>query len=522
MTQDKEKVRDEEALRGEMVRFFRQFGLLLSSGVPILESLTILKTEARQEELRTAVEEIMSDLRAGKSLFPAMVRHPGLFSNGIVALVRSGEISGQLDKLCLRAADGLESKAFPVGNPPGVTYDQQSPLSVPAAANVPEVAAQLNGIILRAVEARASDIHFEPAENGGQVRLRVDGAMQTPTPLDRNAYDAVISRIKIMCDLDTAEKRRPMDGRMLLEVKGRKLDLRVSFVPLVLGPAVTMRILDRQAVILELDKMGASTADMATLRSWTQQPNGLYIVTGPTGSGKTTLLYALLKEAARPERKVLSAENPVEFLLPGILQAEMRQNVGLTFPALLRSFLRMDPDVIMIGEIRDRETLQVVPATVMTGHLVLSTMHTSSAAQVPQRMVDVGLEPWIVGDTLRGVAAMRLVRKVCGDCKTAARPESLEKVLAGLSDAEALRKGEYVRGKGCEKCRRTGYRGRIAIFEIMTVTPSVRRLIADGAAVKEVEAAAVREGMATLRHDGLRKAAQGITTIEEVMQVTME
>lgn len=523
MTQDKEKARgDDDALRSEMVRFFRQFGLLMSSGVPVLESLTILKAEVRHEELRAATEQIIADIQAGTTVSASLAKLPGVFSNGLVAIMRSGEISGQMDKFCLRAADGLESKAIPVGNPPGVTYDRQSTMSVPAAAKGPEIAAQLNEIILRAVEARASDIHFEPAESGGQVRLRVDGAMQTPTPLDRNAYDAVISRIKILSDLDTAEKRRPMDGRIVLNVKDRKLDLRVSFVPMVLGAAVTMRILDRQAVMLDMEKMGASAEDTATLRSWTQQPNGLYIVTGPTGSGKTTLLYALLKEAARPSRKVLSAENPVEYILPGILQAEMRPNLGLTFPALLRSFLRMDPDVIMLGEIRDRDALYVITQAVLTGHLVLTTLHTNSAAAAPQRLVDIGLEPYLVGDTLRGVAGMRLVRKVCGGCKAAVRPEQLDALVAGLSDGDALRKGEYVRGKGCDKCRGTGYRGRTAIYEIMPVTPALRGLIVRGATVKEVQAEAVRAGMATMRHDGLRKAANGLTTVEEVMQVTME
>jgi type II secretory ATPase GspE/PulE/Tfp pilus assembly ATPase PilB-like protein len=525
MTQDKaaEKTRgDEDALRGEMVRFFRQFGLLLSSGVPVLESLTILKAELRRDELRAAVSEVMADVQAGKTVSVALAKRPAFFSNGLVAIVRSGEISGQLDKLCLRAADGLESGAIPVGNPPGVTHEQQPPPSAPAEARGPDVAAQLNEIILRAVESRASDIHFEPVENGGQVRLRVDGAMQTPTPLDRNAYDAIISRVKILCGLDTAEKRRPMDGRMLINLKGRKLDLRVSFLPMALGAAVTLRVLDAQAVMLDLDKMGASEEDAATLRSWTQQPNGLYLATGPTGSGKTTLLYALLKEAARPERKVLSAENPVEFLLPGVLQAEMRPNLGLTFPALLRSFLRMDPDVIMLGEIRDRDALQILVQAVLTGHLVLSTLHTNCAAAAPQRLIDIGIEPYLVADTLRGVAAMRLVRKVCADCKTPSRPELPEPLLAGLSDGDALRRGEYVRGKGCDRCRGTGYRGRMAIFEILPVTPSLRALIARAAPVREVEAEALRSGMATLRHDGLRKAAKGLTSVEEVMQVTLE
>ena len=505
----------------ELVRFWRQFGLLLSSGVPILEALKVLRAEIEMAELQGVIDSIHDAIKAGKNMHGALAKFPDFFAPSVIALCHSGEGAGCLDVIAERIAKGLESGALATTTPPGAPVETSEPDD--KAADEEDVIQRVTNIIVNAYQSRASDIHVEPTAAGGHVRLRIDGVLQAPQPLEKEVYDSVISRLKIMANVDLAEKRRPTDGRIKMRIKGRDLDLRCSFACfLVEGRrdySVVMRLLDRQAVLLDVDRIGASPETLAELKKWPQQPNGIYIVTGPTGSGKTTLLYALLQLANTPERKVLSAENPVEYLIPGVMQAEVQDGLGVTFPNLIRSFLRQDPDVILVGEIRDFETAIVEVQAALTGHLVFSTLHTNNATSVPRRLVDIGIEPWLVLDALRGVAAMRLIRKVCQNCKEPYTSEILD-VLSGLSDEAALRQATFVKGKGCDQCHGVGYRGRMGIFEIMPDAPELPPLIARNVSPAELREAAVAAGMVTMRHDGLRKAAQGLTTIEEVVRVT--
>jgi len=507
----------------ELVRFWRQFGLLLSSGVPALKALNVLRAEIVLPELRDATDRICEAIQNGKTMSEALSRAPEIFSQSVVTLCRAGEAGGVLDKICERIANGLESGTLSVSG----TADTEPEGAAPDAELTPSeqnVVERVSGLIAHAFESRASDIHLEPTGEGGQIRLRIDGVLQPTEELDQEMYDAVISRIMIMANVDVAERRRPQDGRIKVRLKGRDLDLRCSFVSyLVDGPArrgysAVLRILERQTVVCDLGKIGASDEVLATLKSWPSQPNGIYIVTGPTGSGKTTLLYGLIQLASSPGRKVMSAENPVEYLFPGVLQAEVHDNIGVTFPRLVRSFLRQDPDVILLGEIRDRETAMVLVQAALTGHLVFSSLHTNNATTVPRRLADIGIEPWLVIDSLAGVAALRLLRKVCRDCSTPETPENLE-ALSGLSDESELRQATFVRGEGCDKCN-CGYRGRTAVVEVMPDTPGVREMIARNADPREIRDAAITAGMVTMRHDALRKAAQGITTVKEALRVT--
>lgn len=508
----------------ELVRFWRQFGLLLSSGVPALKALNVLRAEIVLPELKDAIDRLCEAIQNGKTMSEALSRAPEIFSQTVVTLCRAGEAGGVLDKICERIANGLESGTLAVSG----SADTEPGTTAPDAeltASAQDIVERVSRLIAHAFESRASDIHLEPTGEGGQVRLRIDGVMQPIEELDQDTYDAVISRIMIMANVDVAERRRPQDGRIKIRLKGRELDLRCSFVSyLVDGPtgrgySAVLRILDRQAVVCDLEKIGASDEVLATLKTWPSQPNGIYIVTGPTGSGKTTLLYGLIQLANTPGRKVMSAENPVEYLFPGVLQAEVRDNIGVTFPRLIRSFLRQDPDVILLGEIRDRETAMVVVQASLTGHLVFTSLHTNNSTSVPRRLVDIGIEPWLVIDSLAGVAALRLVRKVCQDCRAPDTPESLE-FLAGLSDELELRQAPFVRGKGCDKCGKSGFRGRTSVVEVLPGTPGIRELIARNADPREIREACVAAGMVTMRHDALRKAAQGITTVKEALRVT--
>ena len=515
---------EKQTVRDELVRFWRQFGLLISSGVPAIESLSVLRAEITLAELRDTITRIHDSIRNGKTMSGSIAQSPSLFSPSVIALCKAGEAGGVLDQVAERIAKGLETGALAVaGVDDAASGDDQAEAS--EAVTEGGIVEKVAKTIEHAFTSRASDIHLEPTPDGGHIRLRIDGVMQPPELLDQDTYNAVISRLMIMANVDVAEKRRPQDGRIKLSLRGRELDLRCSFASYLIDGGLgrnysaVLRILDRQSVTLDLGRIGATEETLAALTSWPRQPNGIYIVTGPTGSGKTTLLYGLISLANTAERKVLSVENPVEYLIAGVLQAEVRDNIGATFPRLLRSFLRQDPDVILVGEIRDFETAAVCVQASLTGHLILTSLHTRNATEVPRRLADIGIEPWLVLDSLGGVASLRLVRKACDACKEPFTPENLG-FLEGLPDEEELRQATFVQGKGCDKCARTGYRGRTAVLEIMPNTPKVRELIARNVEPQELRAAAIADGMITMRHDGLRKAAQGITTIKEILRVT--
>jgi type II secretion system protein E len=380
----------------------------------------------------------------------------------------------------------------------------------------------VNLMLRQAVQDRASDIHIEPFEKALKVRYRIDGVLhEMPSPAKR-LQAAITSRIKIMADLDIAERRLPQDGRIKIRVSGREIDLRVSTVPTLFGESVVLRILDKSSVMFGLEELGFSKETQQKFARLIQVPYGIILSTGPTGSGKTTTLYAALRQVALPTRKVITIEDPVEYQLEGINQINVNPKIGLTFAEGLRHILRQDPDVIMVGEIRDHETAEIAIHSALTGHLVFSTLHTNDAAGAVTRLLEMGIEPFLVASSVEGVLAQRLVRRICPDCKEAY--EVPQRTVASLVelDEEAPETFVLYRGRGCDRCKRTGYRGRIGLFELLLVDDSLKDLILARASSGEIKEAAIRNGMWTLRQDGWSKALAGLTTLEEVERVTHE
>jgi general secretion pathway protein E len=377
----------------------------------------------------------------------------------------------------------------------------------------------VNTIIGRVIELRASDIHLEPFENGLQVRYRVDGVLQEADLLAVKQGAAVVSRIKLLAHIDIAERRLPQDGRIRTRVKGRELDLRISTVPTVHGESVVMRVLDRASVRLSLEEMAMDEATLRAFRALLARPHGIFLVTGPTGAGKTTTLYAGLSELDASAQKIITVEDPVEYQFAGIAQMQVHSQIGLTFASALRSILRQDPDIIMIGEMRDGETAQIAVQAALTGHLVLSTLHTNTAASAVIRMRDMGVERYLITSTVIGVVAQRLVRTLCGDCKQAYAPDPAMLQSTGLDRFVAPGSPLY-RARGCPSCRNTGYKGRAGLFELLMVDDAMRKGILDGADGSVLQELAVGAGMVTLYEDGLRKVGKGLTTYEEVLRAT--
>jgi general secretion pathway protein E len=375
----------------------------------------------------------------------------------------------------------------------------------------------VNEILLEAINERASDVHIEPFENDLKIRYRVDGVLRNTNvpPQIRQLQAAIISRIKILSNLNIAERRLPQDGSFKIRAQGREIDLRVSIIPMVFGEGVVMRILDKQSILLSLTDLGFDDDMLEIFKGIISQPHGIMLVTGPTGSGKTTTLYAALNGIVSEEIKCLTVEDPVEYHLDGINQVGVNIKAGLTFARGMRSFLRHDPDVIMVGEIRDLETAETAVQASLTGHLVLSTLHTNDAPSAITRMLDMGVEPFLVASSVEAVLAQRLVRVICPDCKEAYKPEKIE------MPPDFNYQGEPVyRGRGCRECRNTGYRGRKGIFELMVVNDDVRELVLQRASSGKITVEAKKGGMIQLREDGWNKVRKGITTLKEVVQAT--
>jgi general secretion pathway protein E len=380
----------------------------------------------------------------------------------------------------------------------------------------------VNLMVARAVESRASDIHIEPFENRLKVRYRVDGVLREVESPPSRLSAAVISRIKIMAKLNIAERRLPQDGRIQLRAQGKEIDLRVSTVPTLWGESVVMRILDKASVVLDFETLGFSPRTLKRFLDVLTMPHGIIVVTGPTGSGKTTTLYTALQTLNTPERKILTVEDPVEYQLEGINQIQVKPQINLTFANALRSIVRQDPDVIMIGEMRDLETAAIAVQSALTGHLVLSTLHTNDAAGGVTRLLDMGVDDYLLTSTINGILAQRLVRLLCPHCRQPyqALPELVEEMrLHRFSDSGDILLYKAV---GCEQCGGTGYRGRAAIMEFLTMTDPLRRLVLKHADASTLQAEAQQEGMETLYEDGLRKAVAGTTTLEEVLRVTTQ
>jgi type IV pilus assembly protein PilB len=383
----------------------------------------------------------------------------------------------------------------------------------------------VNVVLMSAIQKGASDIHIEPYEKEFRVRFRIDGILYNVMAPPMKFRDAITSRIKIMSKLDIAEKRLPQDGRIKIRfaVEGvtKEIDFRVSCLPTLFGEKIVMRLLDKDKLMLDMTKLGFEPESLSKLESAISKPWGMVLVTGPTGSGKTNTLYSSISKINTPETNIMTAEDPVEFNLVGVNQVQVRENIGLNFAAALRSFLRQDPNIILVGEIRDFETAEIAVKAALTGHLVLSTLHTNDAPSTISRLMNMGIEPFLVASSVNLICAQRLVRRVCSGCAQdhPHAPQAL--VEAGFTPDEA---GKVVpkRGAGCERCNGTGYKGRVGLYEVMEITEELRELILVGASGLELKRKAVEDGMITLRRSGLRKVMDGVTTIEEVVRETVK
>jgi type IV pilus assembly protein PilB len=374
----------------------------------------------------------------------------------------------------------------------------------------------VNLLLIQAVKERASDIHIEPFRDKINVRFRIDGALHRIAPPSQHLLPALISRIKILSKMDISEKRLPQDGGFTVKVEDRPIDLRVSVVPTIFGEKAVLRILDKGAISFQLDKLGFTERDLNAFKQSITRPYGLIFVTGPTGSGKSTTLYSALNHIMSPKKNIVTIEDPVEYQINGINQVQVKPNIGLTFAEGLRAFLRQDPDIMMVGEVRDLETSEICIRASLTGHLVLSTLHTNDAPSAVTRLIDIGVEPYLVASSLLLIMAQRLIRRLCPKCK---KPSRMPEDIASRYN---ISKYDIFEAKGCEHCRNTGYSGRIAIHELLLINQELRQLIADRANTAAIKAAAKKEGMTTLVEDGLQKVLEGITSIEEVMSSVFE
>jgi type IV pilus assembly protein PilB len=397
------------------------------------------------------------------------------------------------------------------------SIDLESLMEIQDAAPVRKL---INMVFLLAIRDHASDIHFEPFEDEYKMRYRCDGVLYEMVPPPRHLAMAIASRIKVMSNLDIAERRLPQDGRIELNVGGNQVDLRVSILPTMFGESVVIRVLDRTVVSLDLNKVGMEAHTLGDFRGLIHRPNGIVLVTGPTGAGKTTTLYSALNELNEITDKIITTEDPVEYDIDGIVQCQINHEIGLTFASALRSILRQDPDIILVGEIRDLETAQIAVQASLTGHMVFSTLHTNDAPSSITRMRDMGLEPYLITATLEGILAQRLVRKICEDCRTEFEPSPEMLMELSLRPADVLGKKFYY-GRGCDRCNNTGHRGRMGIFELVLMNDEIRDQISSGASTDQLRSACRKQGMSTLREAGLRSIFDGKTTIEEVVRETV-
>ncbi len=388
------------------------------------------------------------------------------------------------------------------------------------AADSNPVRKLINLVLLQAIKDKASDIHFEPFEDEFKMRYRIDGILYEMMPPPSHIAPAISSRIKVMANLDIAERRMPQDGRIELSVNNQPIDLRVSVLPTMFGESVVMRVLDRSNVSLDLDRVGLRDDDLAMTRQLITKPNGIVIVTGPTGSGKTTTLYSALRDLNDPSTKLITAEDPVEYDIDGIVQCQIKPEIELTFGRILRAMLRQDPDVILVGEIRDKETAEIAVQASLTGHLVFSTLHTNDAPSSIARLLDLGMEPFLVTATLEGIIAQRLVRRICSNCKTEYTPAEEQLMELAIRNEDVVGQ-KFFFGKGCDICNNTGYKGRQGLFEIMTLDDEMRDMIIHHASTQVLRAEAKKRGMRTLRESGLLAIYDGVTTIEEVVRETI-
>jgi general secretion pathway protein E/type IV pilus assembly protein PilB len=440
-----------------------------------------------------------------------------------IGLAPLAEIDRSIKRFLGVGADTVQSMISEAGENgfQVIDTDSDEDMDLTQAAEGASIVRFVNQILTEAIELRATDVHIEPFEESLRVRYRIDGVLQEASVASevKQFQAAIVSRLKILSKLDIAEKRVPQDGRIKISIAGREIDVRVSVIPMLYGEAVVLRLLDRSSVLLGLEKLGMSERDLETTKMILERPHGIILVTGPTGSGKTTTLYAALSRINDIQRKIITIEDPIEYQLHGVNQIQISRKAGLTFASGLRSILRHDPDVILVGEIRDMETAEIAIQASLTGHLVFSTLHTNDAPGALTRLVDMGIEPYLVASSLEAVLAQRLVRVICPDCKEQLSTSELTPIRRRFGDQLP---GSLYRGRGCRQCQGTGYRGRIGIFEMMVVTNDIRSMILENASSPELRKVAVKQGMRTLRDDGFRHLCDGRTTIEEILRVTKD
>jgi type IV pilus assembly protein PilB len=417
-------------------------------------------------------------------------------------------------------ASALSDAEAEAGSGDGEARERLDPNELRASAEHVPVVRLVTMILLEAVQRGASDIHLEPGEHAFHVRYRVDGVLQDVMNPGKRLEPAVVSRIKIMANLDIAERRLPQDGRIKFRDAGREIDFRVSIIPSLFGESVVLRLLDKSSLRLDLTQLGFDGWSLEQFEKAVHSPHGMILVTGPTGSGKSTTIYSALQTVNSPDIHILTLEDPVEYNLPRVNQVQVKEEIGLTFASALRSFLRHDPDVILVGEMRDLETAQIATRAALTGHLVLSTLHTNDAASTVARLLDMGIPPFLLSSSLRLVVAQRLIRKICEECKA---PHDIDEAsFAPYMPMRGTGRVTVFRGRGCPACAQTGLKGRIAIYEVLPVTKEIKELIAHGAPPAEICKVGRDQGMRTLREAGLQKVLEGMTTLEEVLRVTAE
>jgi type IV pilus assembly protein PilB len=467
--------------------------------------------------------------RSGRRLVVAMANPSNIFAIDDIKFITGHEIEprvateGALKKAIDRAYDSAGTMADVMkGIEEELSVVEEEEVEAEAGlagADEAPIVKLVNSLIADAVRKGASDIHIEPYEKTMRVRFRIDGVMQEMMAPPFKFKAAIISRLKIMAELDIAERRVPQDGRIKIKVLNRTIDLRVSSLPTIFGEKIVMRILDKGNLNIDLEKLGFEPKSFKDFTSAVANPYGMVLVTGPTGSGKTTTLYSALSRINTPEVNVMTAEDPVEYNLDGINQVLVNDDVGLTFGAALKAFLRQDPNIIMVGEIRDLDTGSIAVKAALTGHLVLSTLHTNDAPSAIGRMVDMGIEPFLVSSSVNLILAQRLVRRVCAQCKR--QIELNEEVFSELQlDPKDAKGATFMEGAGCVECNNSGYRGRQGVYEVMTMTPKLRDMVLDRASAIDIKRGAIEEGMLTLRRDALEKLKRGITSVQEVLKET--